>query len=313
VLKQRAVTKWRAGKIRALCILGTASLVSGLAVAAPAYAAPSAATQNVTKSASAPQRAVYQTAQQAEAQAERTGKAVPVTGATTAASTLTANPNGTYTLAEDAAPARAKVNGVWENLNPDLVRNADGTYSPAVSSEPLALSGGGTGPLATMSDGRYSLSLTAPARLPAPVVSGATATYDAILPGVDLIITAQATGGYREDLRVDSRAAAGNPALASFTFRTSTRGLTVKAGPRGSIEATGPLGQAVFSAPAPRMWDSATAAGVRTATVAGMRLDLATGRVAASTALVPGEHAHSAALGVSVGRGTLTLTPAARC
>lgn len=116
---------------------------------------------------------------------------MPVAGATTPTSTLTANPNGTYTLTESAAPVRVEIRGTWHNLDASLVRNSNGTWSPAVSSQPLRLSGGGTGPLATMSYGAYSLALTAPMRLPSPVIAGSTATYRSVLPGVDLIVTAQ--------------------------------------------------------------------------------------------------------------------------
>ena len=218
----------RARQARGACLIAAASLLCSLtaispatpamaATASPAAAHPASA---ASAHAHAPARAVYQTPPQALAQAKRTGKAVPVTGATTATSTLTANPDGTLTLTEDAVPVRAQVDGTWRALNPDLVRNANGTLSPAVSTSPLALSGGGSSPLATMTDGPYALSVYAPMRLPAPTVSGATATYAGVLPGVDLIVTATASGGYSEDLRVDSRAAAADPGLASLTFAT---------------------------------------------------------------------------------------------
>src|SRR5437660_1447373 len=43
---------------------------------------------------------------QASLQARRTGQAVAVTAATTDSSTLTANPDGTYTLAQNTSPVR---------------------------------------------------------------------------------------------------------------------------------------------------------------------------------------------------------------
>jgi RHS repeat-associated protein len=47
-------------------------------------------------------------------------------------------------------PVRKNVSGTWEALNPTLHRNPDGTVSPAVTTAALTLSGGGTGPLISM-------------------------------------------------------------------------------------------------------------------------------------------------------------------
>jgi hypothetical protein len=250
----------------------------------------------------------YQTPGQALAQAQRTRKAVPVTGATTATSTLTANPDGSFTLTESTAPVRARMNGTWRDLDARLARNHDGTYSPAVSSHPLTLSGGGTGPLATMTYGPYSLALTAPMRLPAPLVSGSTATYAGILPGVSLIVTVKPSGDYSEVLRVDSPAAARNPALASLAFATHVKGVALRAAPNGTVTARTPRGQAIFTSPAPRMWDSAVSPSRLRAMAAssGGHADPA-GQAPASAA--PGDGAHVRRLGVAVTGTRLTLTP----
>ena len=316
----------RARQARGACLIAAASLLCSLtaispatpamaATASPAAAHPASA---ASAHAHAPARAVYQTPPQALAQAKRTGKAVPVTGATTATSTLTANPDGTLTLTEDAVPVRAQVDGTWRALNPDLVRNANGTLSPAVSTSPLALSGGGSSPLATMTDGPYALSVYAPMRLPAPTVSGATATYAGVLPGVDLIVTATASGGYSEDLRVDSRAAAADPGLAALTFATKARGLTLASSAGGSIDARDARGQVIFAAPAPRMWDSAVDAAAVKAAVGGATPAAVAANTAEaeraglpvrSTAAQPALGAHTAALGVRVSGGSMTLSP----
>jgi hypothetical protein len=241
-----------------------------------------------------------------------------VTGSTTPTRTLTANPNGTFTLTESDAPVRAKVGGVWRNLDASLVRNSDGTFSPAVSSQPLALSGGGTGPLATMTDSTYSLALTAPMRLPTPQVAGDTATYHGVLPGVDLIVTAQPSGGFSEVLDITTAAAAANPALRALTFTTTTHGVTLKTAANGSITAVDRAGQVIFSAPAPQMWDSATAPSpaqpsqpaIQPGRPAGLPPAAATaGQPAASTAGGPGPGAHTGPLGVRVAGGRITLAP----
>jgi hypothetical protein len=114
---------------------------------------------------------------------------VPVDTLTTPTSTTVADPQGTFTLTQSAEPVRAWRGGAWKNLDPRLHVNPDHTVSPNVTTNGLRLSGGGTGPLATMSATGRTLSLTWPTRLPAPTVSGATATYRSVLQGVDLVVT----------------------------------------------------------------------------------------------------------------------------
>jgi Concanavalin A-like lectin/glucanases superfamily len=293
----------------AVGIAGGAMLLLCLAPAAPATAAPAIAARSAAADAGTAAAAVYQTPAQASAQAVRTGKAVPVTGATTPTSTLTADPDGSFTATESAGPTRARVDGTWRSLDANLVRNADGTWSPVVSTDPLRLSGGGTAPLAVMRYGASSLALTAPMRLPAPVISGNTATYPSVLPGVSLIVTAGTSGAFSEVFELANAAAAANPALAKLTFTTSTSGLTLRAAKNGVISAVTRNGQAVISAPAPRMWDSTVTTGRGTALGRnGTRINLATGQPAASTATGPGFGAKTAPLAVGLSGHRITLT-----
>jgi hypothetical protein len=301
---------------RAVSILGAGALALGLVTAAPVVATAAPARQQTAAAAAAGGNSAaktYQTPEQASAQAVRTGKAVPVTGSTTATSTLTAQPDGSFTLSESAAPVRAKVGGAWKNLSAQLVENHDGTYSPAVSTDPLTLSGGGTAPLATMVDGSYSLALTAPMSLPRPEISGDSATYPNVLPGVNLTVTAHTSGGFSEVLEIENAAAAANPALKTLAFATRAKGLTLKAGQDGTIAALASDGATVFSAPAPDMWDSAgagagTSAAAKSAdaTKAGRA---GTGEPLVSTDAAPGAAAHTAPLGVSVTGDHITLAP----
>jgi hypothetical protein len=295
-----------------VCLLAVGFLLGGLAAAPPALAAasrpahaaqPSSASADVSGSA-------LQAEQKAVAQAQRTGKAVPVPALTTPTSITTASPGGILTVTESAVPVRTWAGGAWRTLNASLTRNPDGTWSPAQSSYPLKLSGGGTGALATMTYGGYSLALTAPVRLPAPVISGATATYLGILPGVDLIVTAKPSGGYSEDLRVNTAAAAASPAMASLAFTTATKGLSVAAAATGGISARNARGQVIFAAPPPRMWDSTVSAPVQRAMASGgIARAQAAGIPVNSTVATPATGARSARVGVSVTGSRLTLVP----
>ncbi|WP_169437537.1 LamG domain-containing protein [Longispora albida] len=136
-----------------------------------------------------------------------------------------------------------------------LVKNTDGSYSPAAAAQPVTISGGGTGPMVSAERSGSRLSLGWPGKLPAPVVSGDTATYPELMPGVDLKVRAEVTG-FSEVLVVKTREAAANPALAKLRFTLATQGLTMSSGPGGSTVAKDAAGDVVFASGTAWMWDS---------------------------------------------------------
>ena len=166
-----------------------------------------------------------------------------------------------------------------------------------------------------MSADARRLSLSWPATLPAPTLSGATATYTSVLPGVDLIITADDQGGFSDVLVVHNATAAANPALATLKLGLATSGLTVTAGSNGDLAAAaGPSAPALFTAQTPRMWDSATppATAATTSSSAGAATGAdGSGQPAESSAAAPGAGAHTADVPVTVSGKAITLTPPA--
>ncbi|MFD0427105.1 hypothetical protein ACFQ60_00280 [Streptomyces zhihengii] len=121
-----------------------------------------------------------------------------MTGERTAYSTTMANPDGTFTLTQSAAPQRAKAeDGSWQAIDPTLERRGDGTVGPKSAVVDLAFSGGGAADLVRLGVAGASMTLDWPAALPAPVIDGATATYRDVLAGVDLKMTATAEGTAR--------------------------------------------------------------------------------------------------------------------
>ena len=323
-------------------MLSASAALSVLIAAAGTLQAPPAAA-DTTGSSTGSQVATQLSVEQASAQAQATGKDVQAGAATTDSSTTTAHADGTFTVSQSLAPVRKDVDGTWEGLNPTLVRNPDGSISTAVTSSDLTLSSGGGGPLATMNSQGRQLAVSLPMTLPAPTLSGATATYSNVLSGVDLAVTATAQGGFSEVLVVKNAAAAANPALKSLTLATRTTGVTLTSDAAGNVTASDPQKQPVFTAPAPTMWDSATAAtpapassaspsaapspsatasGARaqslmraSATVqdpiTGQQVDSSSGLPVSSSATSPGEGAHTAPIAAAVSGDDIKLTPAA--
>ncbi|MET9039555.1 hypothetical protein [Streptomyces mirabilis] len=189
-------------------------------------------------------------------QAAASGEPVRVNALTTETATTTANPSGTLTYNSSLLPVRVRKAGRWVAVDATLKRNADGTWSPRASAEPLVFSGGGTTPLATMSEGKASLALSWPKPLPTPHAAGTSLTYPEVLPGVDLRLTADTQGGWSEVLIVKNARATANPALAKIALTTEAKGVTVADDGHGNLAATTPDGQVLFSAPQPAMWDS---------------------------------------------------------
>ncbi|MET7612299.1 RHS repeat-associated core domain-containing protein [Streptomyces seoulensis] len=240
----------------------------------------------------------------ASARAQFSGEAVDVASETTATSTTKAEPDGTFTKTLSPLPVRVqRADGSWAEVDATLVKSADGSYAPKVATSELVLSGGGSGPLAVLHESGRAVSVSWPTSLPAPSVSGATATYADVLPDVDLVVTANGQGGFSEVLVIKSAQAAANPALATLKLATKGDGVSLTADAAGNLSATDASGKTVFHAPAPVMWDTP-------ATSAQSRTGLRAARAAEPADAGPESGAATAPVKVAVGGdGTLRLTP----
>jgi hypothetical protein len=239
----------------------------------------------------------------AAAQAKLSGRPAEVTSAATATQRILANPDGTTTLQLNPLPVRTKRGGgSWTDLDATLRRNPDRSFSPAVSASGLVLSGGGSGPLATMTNAGTRLAISWPAPLPAPAVSGNTATYNNVLSGVDLVVTATEQGGFSHILVVHDASAAANPALATLRLTTAATGVTLAADQAGNVTATDNVNQVRFAAPSALMWDTPTS-GAATKP-AGAAAD------SAHISLTePADGASTAPVAVTIAGNTVILTP----
>ena len=294
------------GLLRGIAGVGAAALLAALTVPAQAVAVAGATSdrpampatsaiagadrpQTVSPAAASPRaQARLAPLRLAQRQAAATGHPVTVAAATTQTSMTVARPDGTFVTTTSVLPVRVRQGGGWVPVSATLRRVGTG-YEPAATPSGLIISAGAQGPLAVMtspSGGRLAFSLPFP--LPRPSVSGATATYRGVLPGVDLVVTANDQGGFNEVLVVRDATAAANPALRRLRLAMSARGLRVRTDAHGNLTATAPDGAVEFSAPPSQMWDS----GNSVSGVSG-----------------PGPRAHVAAVGMQAAAGALVLIP----
>ncbi|MER5867587.1 ricin-type beta-trefoil lectin domain protein [Kitasatospora sp. NPDC002040] len=293
-----------------------------LATTGPATAAddrsPAAAPPGSTATAKLPDPAPGSATQAARLKAKSTGKPVTIDELTTETSLTVAEPNGKLTVTTHLQTARIKRNGGWADLDARLRKNGDGTWSPEATPSGVTLSGGGTGPLATLTDrDGKSLAVSFPMRLPKPVVQDSKALYPNVLPGVDLQVDVTDQGAVREVLVVKDAKAAANPALKSLRLATSTKGLTVTTEADGSLTAKTADGRAAFISPTPVMWDSATTATAPASVLSSEARSKAAAEsrsggqtvTGPSTADGPGQGSRVRPIGVRADRDAITLVP----
>ncbi|MFJ9106449.1 VCBS repeat-containing protein [Streptomyces sp. NPDC102283] len=241
----------------------------------------------------------------AQAEAAESGRPAEVLSQRTETTQVFANPDGTFTQDTYALAQFVRQGNKLVTIDTTLRPRADGSLSPKAAEVDVRLSGGGEGPVATViRDGR-SMSWTWPDALPEPEVDGDTVTYGDVLSDVDLKIKAN-PAGFASLLVVKTPEAAADPALRKVHFGLETDGLEASADPHGNFTAVNPAGETVFTAPAPMMWDSSTAAAPAAARSAR---GTPTGPPPPADEFEPGYGARQANMGLAVTDGKLSLTP----
>lgn len=235
---------------------------------------------------------------------------VEVTADTTPTERVVAQPDGTFTLDADTTPVRARQGSGWVPLDTTLQSASENLLRPKAAAVDVAFSdGGATTPLASVTRDGKSYSISAPWTLPIPTLSGSTATYASVLPGVDLVVSA-VPDGFTENVVVKSRSAAQNPQLATLRFPIAVQGLAVRELPTGGVALVDGTGRAVFSSGSAVQWDSAPAPVVPEAgqrVPAASSADEPTAPVDAKQVPAPGSK--TTAMGVSVDGSVMTITP----
>lgn len=194
--------------------------------------------------------------QKAVEQAEQAGVPVEVVGLREEDALVFANPDGTFTQELSASPQRVqRADGSWVAVDPTLERRPDGSIGPKAAAVDLSFSNGGESALVELNEDGKALSLSWPGKLPEPTLSGDTATYAQVLPGVDLKMSASPTG-YAYVLVVKDADAADNTDLERLQLSAEAQGVSLRTAPAGGLEAVDAAGVTVFAGGTPTMWDS---------------------------------------------------------
>lgn len=221
----------------------------------------------------------------AQASAKSTGAPTEVTSLTTAESRTVANPNGSFTREIDFVPSRVQQSdGSWRPVDMNLTTDAGGDIKPSVSAMPMTFTGGGSGRLAVATTNGATIDLDWDRPLPAPELSGNTATYRAVRPGVDLVVLALASG-FEVNYILHSRPT--QP--LSLPLSVTADGASITQTADGALSIRDEHGTELGRGGAPTMWGATK----------NTTTDLPTRQAAVSSSLV----------GHGAGHGTWTLTP----
>jgi hypothetical protein len=212
-----------------------------------------------------------------------------------------AEPDGRLVAESAAVPQRIRRDdGEWAPVELALEKAADGTLRPRASVADVRFSGGGDGPLVTLVRNGKTLTLSWPTDLRPPTVDGAAATYDDVLPDVDLVVRATDTG-FTHVLVVKTPEAAATAEVRQVSYRLGGDA-EVTSHPAGGLQAIAD-GTPVATAPPATMWDSGRPA--RT----GLRASAADTAPEPSTPTEPGTTATVAPVATTIVDDHLVLRP----
>ncbi|WP_344942864.1 LamG-like jellyroll fold domain-containing protein [Sphaerisporangium flaviroseum] len=237
--------------------------------------------------------------------ARESGRPVEVLGLRGETREVHAQPGGGFVSVEHLRPVRTLRDGTWVPIDTTLREDPDGTIRPAATTVGLRLSGGGDGPMLTMTRAGRQMSLSWPTGLPVPGLEGDTAVYRGVLgPDVDLRVRATAEGASHV-LVVKTPQAARDPRLAELTFGLSAPDLRLSRDERGNQSALDPVtGAEVFRAPPPKMWDSSEPEGTQARPALG-----GDGALRRPSAVAPGDTSRVAVMKMRTSAASMTLEP----
>ncbi|MFI7601213.1 LamG-like jellyroll fold domain-containing protein [Actinoplanes sp. NPDC049681] len=240
------------------------------------------------------------------AQAQKSGHTVPISSLTDEYSTTVASPDGTFATTYSVTPQQVQRDGKWTDVDTTLVHQADGSWAPKAAPADVRFGGGGDTTLVTLKHGANALKFSWTAKLPAPAITGDTATYPNVLPDVDLQVTANATG-YSSIFVVKTAAAAASSEVQQLDLGLVGTKVKVSTTRDGGAEATDTTsGRTVFQANTAMMWDSTPSTDGPAERVIRTKA-LSSPQAAHEAASLLGRHRTRVKVGFRKGRQSLTL------
>lgn len=239
--------------LRGLRLLACAAAVAGVVVVAPSAALADSGTPTPPSTATPADASSAPDEATAGAIAQAYGHQVEVSSLDTGSTTTYVQPSGGMSEDLSSTPVRVARNGGWVPTDLSLVQQADGSFAPVAAPVSVSVGGAGSRQLATFtSAGGGSVSYGWNAPLPAPQISGSTARYVDVAPGVDLVAQVTYTGVETSVVFKTAAAAAAGPVDLPLT----TSGLTAQLGSTHSVSYVDGAGATVARTPAPRSWDT---------------------------------------------------------
>lgn len=185
--------------------------------------------------------------------AAQCGTEVEVLSERTETSQVFAQPDGTLESVTSLFPTQVVKNGVWTDVNTDL--RLSGGVTPVATSADVRFSAGGADPMVTLTEGAASIRIKSPWDLPTPSLTGDTATYTDVLPGVDLRLRAE-PDGFSQFLVVKTPAAAAGSELARIAFPLEASGGASIRENESALEVVDAAGNVLFESGSALMWDA---------------------------------------------------------
>jgi RHS repeat-associated protein len=198
-----------------------------------------------------PTKLIASTAQAASLLSVSSGQPVEVTEERTTQSSTLSNPDGTTTLLSYSSPVRVRTGNSWADIDYTLTSDGLAVY-PVASDTAVRFSAGGNSQLASLGTGDGTITVNWVRSLPAPTLSGPTATYANVEPGIDLTVT-DGSGGFDIGLVVKERPT--HPLV--FSLPIQARDLSVKRDSAGDLAFANRSGDVTVDSSTPSMSDSA--------------------------------------------------------
>jgi RHS repeat-associated protein len=214
-------------------------------------------------------------------QAAKLGRQVIVADQTTKTTTVYANPDGSLTSTIASGPVQEPDPSSPTGYSPidlSLSQQLPG-FQPTRADTPITFSDGTNATIASLGVGQNALAMQWGSKLPLPTVSGNTATYTGVSPGVNLVLVAEPDGF---DLQI---VLTKQPAAAQvFKLPLSLTGLTASVAANGQLQFASAAGKTVAEADAPQMWGASTNATGEPTQVAAVPVAVSAGAISVSPA-----------------------------